>query len=432
MTKTVTRSDLRTAVRNRGEFLEPYFTDTEINNYINQSLAHLYDLIIASDMSYFLTQSDINITSGTRSYSLPSNFYKCVGVALYDSSTVDGYSVLQSFNFEERWDSITLVDDKDTRYEIRGDNIIFHPTPTFTKTAILEYIPTPTELTDDVTTWDSINLWTEWVIMDVLIACAGKEESDPSVWVNQKNELEKRIFASGKRDLGQSKTIGTSNNLRDLRYNIRNRGNWPREVISDNQLTVWINSSINNFVDLVSKHDPSYYLSYHDITLVSGQNSYSLPTDFYKLQGVAHKNTNADGYSVMEKYNYEERYDYDSSTDSNYLTRYNVMGSYIYFQPTPASSGTVRLEYIPIPTALEDATDTFDFYNGWQEWVILDVCVKVCALLNTDPSIYLNELMKTENRIISNSARDVGKPKTVTSVYRDTTRSFYPGTYWRR
>lgn len=431
MAKTVTRADLRTAVRDRGEFLLPYFSDSEINGYINQSLAHLYDIIIAGDPTYYLTQSDINITSGTRSYSLPSDFYKCVGVALYDAAAADGYSALQTFRFEERWDDVTLVADKDTRYEIRGSNILFHPTPQFTKTAIIEYIPVPTSLDNDVTTWDSINLWTEWVIMDVCIACAGKEESDPTVWVQQREKLEKRIVGSAQRNLDQDKTVGTSTNLRDLRYNVRNRGGWAREDVSDNQLTAWINSSIQAFVDLIAMHDPSYYLQRHDITLVASQESYDLPADFYKLHGVAYHDQ--DGYSVMERFNFEERYDYRNGTEVNYLTRYNLMGSRIYFQPTPTSSGTVRLEYIPLPTALSNATDTFDFYNGWQEWVILDVCVKIAALTKSDPQIYMAELQKTEDRIVSYSKRDVGKPKTVTSVYRDyNRRDFYPGTYWRR
>lgn len=429
MAKTVTRSDLRTAVRNRGEFLEPYFTDTEINNYINISLSHLYDIIIASDTTYFLTQSDINITSGTRSYALPSDFYKCVGVALYAAAATDGYYTLDTFNFDERWDNITLDADRDTRYEIRGSNIIFHPTPTFSGKAILEYIPTPTELSDDVTTWDSINLWTEWVILDVLITCAGKEESDPSVWMALKEKTEQRIMSMGKRNISSPKTTRGSNSLRDLRHNIRNRGGWTHEQVGDNQLTSWINSSISAFVDLVSKHDPAYYLSRSDVSVVSGTNEYSLPSDLYKLHGVAVEDSSKpDGYDCLDRFNFDERYDYYYLTEKS-STRYMVRGSNIIFHPTPTWSGTVRLEYIPVPTALSNATDTFTFYNGWEEWVILDVCVKVSALLKQDPSVYMNELIKTESRISGFAERDIGEPKTVVDVKRPFKND--PRFWWR-
>jgi hypothetical protein len=416
MAQNVTRADLRTAVRNRGEFRSAYISDEEINTYINVSLAHLYDIIISADPSYYLTQADVTISSGTRSYALPSDFYKCVGVALYDATAVDDYHALDTFNFEERWDEISLSANRDTRYEIRGANILFHPTPTFDGKAILEYIPTPIVLDEDVTTWDSVNLWTEWVTMDVLIACAAKEETDPTIWVQQRERLEKRIFGIGKRDLGKPKTSSTSSTLKALRHAVRNRGSWTEADVSDNQLTSFVNTSLAALRDLVAKNDPSHFVTYSDITVSSGTREYSLPATFYKVVGVDAHDAVAteDGYYVLDHFNWEERYD-STPTSSKQYTRYHIRGDKIYFHPTPTWSGTVRLEYIPTFTELSDPTDTFDLFNHWHEWVILDCAVKCCAATGKDPQIFLAQQAKAEERINTFSARDLVQPVTVST-----------------
>lgn len=433
-TENQTLGSLMRAVRSRGPWKKNDIKDADMIEWLNSSAGALTDLIISVDETKFLTQYDTNIDSGTSGYTLPTNFYKMIQVRAGDA---DGYEVIEEYNWNEYdsnvWDSTDVAD---ARWHIRGNKLYIRPTPSYSGYMYWDYVAAPTKVFDPGTIlMDGLydNYWREYIILDSCVKAAISVGIDPAPWVNERNSVSGRIIAVSEKDLtGDVPTRGT-NTLGALITSVRTRGNWKRKDVSDLQMVGWLNSSINGFVDLISKQDPSYYLSRYDITLVSGQNSYSLPSDFYKVQGVAYKNENEDGYSVMERYNFDERYDFKSSNDVNYLTRYNIMGSYIYFQPTPSSSGTVRLEYTPVPTALVSMTDTFDFYNGWQEWVILDCCVKMCGLTGNDPSLFMAELQKLESRIVSNSARDIGKPKTVSNVYRGLSRrNFYPGTYWRR
>lgn len=207
MADNVTLLSLRTEIRNRGEIRSAYIPDAELNAYINDSLAALYDLIITHDPTYFLKYSDISVVSGTKSYDLPSDYYKIIGAAVRDTSKADGYTVLERYNFDERYDYVHITYKYQTRYEVRADKIYFHPLPGWTDTVRLEYIPTPTLLSSDSDSWDAINRWTEWVVCDCLIKAASKEETDPSVWISQRDRTEARITNNVQQDRSKPRTV---------------------------------------------------------------------------------------------------------------------------------------------------------------------------------------------------------------------------------
>jgi len=429
MVKHITRADLRTAIRNRGEFRSAYITDTELNTYINVSLAHLYDIIISADPTYYLQYDKIPIASGTREYDLPDDFYKCVGVAIKATDLPDGYAVLSRYNFEERYDSITADVATDWRYEIRGNSIFLHPTPDSTEELRLEYIPVPTNLAADDDVWDSVNLWTEWVVLDVLIVCAAKEETDATAWVQQREKVEARIKGIATRDLSEVKTSATVSTLKDLRNAIRNRGKWARTDISDNQLTEWINVAQGALVDLICSYDPSYYLTEYCGVLVPNNESYDLPADFYKAVAVScefslYSGANPDlfdGYYALQQCTWAEYRDRTTNTFdgpgqaglNTTMLRWTIRGPKIYFTPTPgdpwADGYKFRLDYIAKPTALTDPADTISFPNNWIEWLILECSVKAATFVGTDPQAYMVQQQRMEERIAKFASRDISE-----------------------
>lgn len=210
MASNVTRLDLRTLIRGRGDFRSDFVSDTEINSYINDSLAALYDLLITHEPSRFRSTADFTISSGIDEYTITSqasDFYRAIGVDVAESSSQTGYWPLYRFEWEERNDYTFIAEKEDTRYEIRGGLIRLHPVPTWSGSIRLHYIPTAPSLSDDITTWDSVNKWTEWVVLDCLIKCATKEESDPSAWMAERARVEQRIVANAEVDHGQPRTV---------------------------------------------------------------------------------------------------------------------------------------------------------------------------------------------------------------------------------
>ena len=199
--------ELRASVRIRGEFDDSYFPDAQINAWINESIADLWDLIIEVDDARSLEQSDIDVVSGTRDYDLPDDFYIFMGADIVDDTSGSGYRTLARYVWGERNDGLASTNKWETRYEVRGGKIRFHPTPNWNDTVRLSYIKTAPILTSDYDNFDTINAWTEYVILDVLIKCAAKEDVDSKTWEKAKANQERRIRRIGTIDRGEPKRI---------------------------------------------------------------------------------------------------------------------------------------------------------------------------------------------------------------------------------
>jgi len=414
-----TLRNLQLAIRARGGWTKEQINDSQLTGWINSSISALRDTICEVDNSYFLTYEDVAVSSGTREYDLPSDFFKVVGVDAYDSSLADEYSTMNHFNWTERYDSSYVGTKANTRYHIRGNTLHLHPTPTWSGTVRLEYLPVYTNLVDPSDSVSLYNNWQEYVILDCAMKCAGAVGTDPQLYMAQLQKAEQRITSFAKRNLAEQTKPSTSETLQNLQLAVRGRGGWSKDDFDDSQLTEWLNSSIAAFYDLVTRHEDSYFLNNGDISVVSGTKGYDLPSDFYKLKQVAVEDpSNQDGYAVLDRFDFDERYDYACSSQHKWTTRYLIVGQQIEFHPTPTWSGTVRLTYIPLPTALDDPADTFRFINHWQEHVILSTAIKACAVKREDPSTFIAQLREVEQRIIRSAEQDVGKPKTVVDMYR--------------
>lgn len=205
---TVTLSELRTRARTRANMENSEFvSDTELNQFINDSLAELDDLLIASFGNDYRVSSTspANTVAGTTSYALPSAFYKLLGVDVRSSSG-DRWTSLRPFNFNER-----NRDTDDTlqalRYRLSGSNFILSQDPGVISYR-LWYIPVLTPLTVDGSTYTDTQNFAEYAVVDAAIKCMEKEESDTTDLRNDKAALKRRIEEMAQnRDAGQPSSI---------------------------------------------------------------------------------------------------------------------------------------------------------------------------------------------------------------------------------
>lgn len=96
---------------------------------------------------------------------------------------------------------------QDALYAIRGGSIFFWPVPNWTASVQLDFIPVYTTLSMDTDTFDAVNGYEEYIIVDVLTKCAAKASDDPGPWLRQREEMERRIRAAGDIDQGSVKTV---------------------------------------------------------------------------------------------------------------------------------------------------------------------------------------------------------------------------------
>ena len=246
--------------------------------------------------------------------------------------------------------------------------------------------------------------------------------------------------------------------LTELRTLTRQRADMENsQFVTDTELTRYLNNSWGELYNLIVENfNEDYYTTSTTISLSSGTDSYSLPSDFYKMRGVDLVVTSTESVP-LRRYNWSNR-------TRNSLTvyardyRYRVQRKSIVFTPTPSTSDSVKLFYIPSPRKLESVTPSgvtrgttttytvsshssttivtdlnssalsdptvigtvesvFDFYSGWDEYVIIDSAIKMLLKEEADVTALLLQKNQLRERIITESQnRDAGEPQTVTDV----------------
>lgn len=194
-----------------------FVTDSQANFWINQSIAELWDILVASDPQRFYKSTTVSTTAGTKSYALPADFYQIHGM---DLNSGDERITLEPYQFAERnryrWNHIVGVGNDRThvRYRVMGQGIdgtegllYFEPDPG-TETYTLHYIQAPQELAADDDDFDGVAGWEEWVIYDVGIRMMLKEEADASALERERARIEARIRRmAGERDSGTAPRV---------------------------------------------------------------------------------------------------------------------------------------------------------------------------------------------------------------------------------
>ena len=163
MTDFVALNTLRDEARQRADQVNSEFvTDAELNGYLNNSWSELYDILVSKYQDdYFLTSTSITVTSGTSTYSLPSDFYKARGVDLNINDNQN--TPLQRYTFADRTRDSLVRYARDVKYRIQANNIVFAPSPS-NNTATLWYIPHPRKLQSVTPSAISRGSTTTWTV----------------------------------------------------------------------------------------------------------------------------------------------------------------------------------------------------------------------------------------------------------------------------
>lgn len=200
---------------------DQFVSDSELNGYINASLAEFQDLVVSRNMSNYVTSSVFTLSGNTANsnyYALTSSFYKLEGVdRLLDGSPSQGTATwynVNKFQMNERNFGnnpiFPLFRPPYVRYRIIGNNLVFMPAQSSAGTYQIWYYQQAPVLTNDSDTIDETQYWWDYVVVDAAIKMLAKEESDVSVLMAQKNALKQRIEAmAAERDYGQPDQVGS-------------------------------------------------------------------------------------------------------------------------------------------------------------------------------------------------------------------------------
>lgn len=208
----ITLAELKTQARQRSDMENSEFvSDSELTAYINSSLAELHDLLIASYCDDYMMIEHIFTSDGSLAYDLPDDFYKLRGV---DVRRGNGqWATVKRYNFNRRneqqnayaWNLLGLPY---IEYRLVGRQIRFNRTPDNALSFRIWYHPKLTKLVVDADSYDDINGFAEYVVVDAAIKMMQKEESDVSVLAAQKEGLRQRIIAmAANRDANEPASV---------------------------------------------------------------------------------------------------------------------------------------------------------------------------------------------------------------------------------
>jgi hypothetical protein len=165
MARTRTLTNLTSDVRVRADMVGSSFPqDPEIQEWLNQGWAELYDLLIASGEKYYLTTALGNTSNGVEEYAVPADHYKTLGISVQVSGGRPRPA--HRFQFERR-------DDYDPNgwnwpnrvyYDLWGGNIHFMPVPSGVYPYKHYYYPAPVRLVNGTDFWDGVAGWEQYAI----------------------------------------------------------------------------------------------------------------------------------------------------------------------------------------------------------------------------------------------------------------------------
>ena len=103
---------------------------------------------------------------------------------------------------------------------------------------------------------------------------------------------------------------------------------------------------------------------------------------------------------------------------------YRIMGTKIYFAPTPSWTGSVRLWYLPAPVSLSSDNTTVDGISGFEEYIVLHALLQYCGKAEEDPTLFASQLGTLKQAMVVSLNRDNHEPDRVRDAWAEAGMSY--------
>jgi hypothetical protein len=189
--------------------------------------------------------------------------------------------------------------------------------------------------------------------------------------------------------------------------------------VSDSELRGYINASLTELYDLlVAAYGDDYYTKTVPQSITStGAEYYALASDFYKLQGVDLQMDSVN-WKTLKPYMFSERNRWGGvGAWNDGGCKYKLMGTNLYLKPVPPVGKVLQVWYVPICPSLAVDADEFDFINGWEEYVIVDVAIKMMVKEESPIGELAAQKQAMRARLDQMKIdRDIGQPMRIADV----------------
>lgn len=150
--------------------------------------------------------------------------------------------------------------------------------------------------------------------------------------------------------------------------------------ITDDEWLYYVNQSWKELYDLIVTTYQNYYLSSYEFSTTGSQDSYDLPEDFLKLNGVEQK-LGPQQWVSSKRFEWKERNRFRNSLIALQFPfqtlLYCEQDDKLHLIPMPQGNQTMRIWYVPraknlttSATPADDEVNEINCFNGWEEFII--------------------------------------------------------------
>ena len=221
--------------------------------------------------------------------------------------------------------------------------------------------------------------------------------------------------------------MANSQSINTLVTTIRQRSNQVNSVTFDDttELKPWIKQSLAQLYEILVSRWNNFYTVPRVLSLLQGQDAYSLPSDFRAMVNVYLLFNNGQYRQQLQLCTEEEYGKYGPQTVGTYgywPFAYFIQRSTLFLTPAPQQDyyNAIEFQYVPQYSApLLDYSPIDDVLpNGYEEWVVLDVLLKMngkTRLLNGDD--IARQKMDQEKRLVAAAAVRDGQAPIMKDIY---------------
>ena len=238
MARTRTLAQLRTDALRKADFqnVDTYVDiglTGEVTDYVNESIAALWDILIASGgHEWYISSDDVTTDIDSPVIGLPTDFYILKGIDLVEGDVIRSLTPFMWGERDKYTRGLVVAEGgRPAQYRVGGvvsgatgvytPVVTILPTPQSAYTLRVWYIPHAPVLNADTDVWDGFNGWEEYVTTDVALKLLEKEQNPISeALAVRKAGIEERIRGlSMEHDRGGSESIlVTDDFLEDLEH----------------------------------------------------------------------------------------------------------------------------------------------------------------------------------------------------------------------
>lgn len=175
-----------------------------------------------------------------------------------------------------------------------------------------------------------------------------------------------------------------------------------------------------------------YFTTVTSFTVTSGNDTYPLPTDFYKLDGVDLQLDNSGRFLTLRPFMFAERNKFRSglaltTAPFGQVFKYMIAGNSIRFIPLPSQDNIIQLWYTPEPITITTLNTTLALPIGGDEYMSLYIACAMLSKEESDNSALNAKRMEVLDQMKSSlKDRDQGAPSYIVDESTLNSGALYP------